>query len=351
MIGDLPAPRQSGGGYGGGYGGGGGGYGGGMTGSLNGSSPDGGGGYGGYAYGGYRTTGKRDSVPPVVVNFTESDPLVLQQMEEDLSVMGHILDQALERGLGDEAPPSKLGVPLLYTSGRGSARSIYLQGFGALFMVKVNIPLLAPPASTPEKPAKPTDSEWESARREVLGLEGSGDTMGGGVTANEPPFDPEQVETLKHNLINALKNASNIRHLKPDDYVSVAVFGLPISQTGVVSLPPNANAYFRSESIPTTGVKAKSTGSSAPAKGSKRPPSTANAFITSSKAFDTGSQQGTVLTLRVKNSDVSAFATAKLTFEDFSKKVTLNQYAGTGYGLTSVNSWILNGRTATSLGR
>ena len=68
----------------------------------------------------------------------------------------------------------------------------------------------------------------------------------------------------------------------------------------------------------------------------------------SSRALDAGSHQGTVLTLRVKDSDVSAFASDKMNFEDFSKKVTVNQYAGTGYGLTSVNSWILNGRTATS---
>jgi hypothetical protein len=51
------------------------------------------------------------------------------------------------------------------------------------------------------------------------------------------------------------------------------------------------------------------------------------------------------LTLRVRASDVSAFASDQMKAEEFSKKVTVNQYVGSGYGLTSVNSWILNPRT------
>ena len=51
------------------------------------------------------------------------------------------------------------------------------------------------------------------------------------------------------------------------------------------------------------------------------------------------SPQGTVLTLRAKKSDVDAFATGKLDFDAFQRKVEQNSYAGSGYGITSINSW------------
>jgi hypothetical protein len=58
-----------------------------------------------------RSGAAREGVPPVLVEFSSTDPTArtaLMDMEEDLAVMSRILDQALERGLGEEAPPSKI---------------------------------------------------------------------------------------------------------------------------------------------------------------------------------------------------------------------------------------------------
>ena len=48
---------------------------------------------------------------------------------------------------------------------------------------------------------------------------------------------------------------------------------------------------------------------------------------------------GTVLTLRVKKSDADAFASGKLDFNAFQQKAEIHAYPGSGYGLTSLNSW------------
>ena len=57
------------------------------------------------------------------------------------------------------------------------------------------------------------------------------------------------------------------------------------------------------------------------------------------------STQGTVLALRVKKADVDAFATGKLDLEALEKKVGQHSYPGSGYGITSINSWSRSGAT------
>jgi hypothetical protein len=268
------------------------------------------------------------------VEFSSTDAMQLQEMEEDLTVMGHLLDQAIERGLGEQAPQSKMGVQMLYTSSKGMARSVYLEGFGALFMLKVNIPLLAPPPVTHPTAPKNADSEWESARREVLGEGGNDGIASAG--ESDTAFDATQVETLKQVLLNALKNASNIRHLKPDDYVSVAVFGQPIAQvgTGPVAMFGVAKAGTRS-------------GSATKAKGPEAGAQHSNHGATSNAAV-INAPRGTVLALRAKSADINAFAEGKSSADQFARQVTVNTYAGPGYGVTSVNSWIMTGRTPST---
>ena len=50
--------------------------------------------------------------------------------------------------------------------------------------------------------------------------------------------------------------------------------------------------------------------------------------------------QGTVLTLRVKKSDLDAFAKGTLSLEAIQKRTTFNAYVGSGHGIASVNTWI-----------
>jgi hypothetical protein len=313
----------------------------------------------GYAEGGsinavVRAPG-REMIPPILVDFASPDPAKAQQLEEDLSVMTHILSQALERGLGEETPQSKMGVRLLYTGSGRSVRALYLGGFGALFMIKVNVPLLAIPEPSEEKAAvKAPDSEWESARREVLGLDSKEEPFWTSTTSSDLPFDFDQVDGLKKTILIALKNASNIRGLRPDDFLSVAVFGHPAGTVAKVSYHVDdefgqkrqaehelkaANSERTPETAPAAGnvlpsVRSKSSHRSSVSRTLHASSTSSNLGLTSAL------QKGTVLTMRVRKSDVDAFAEGKLNLDDFTKKVTMAAYGGSGYGVTSLNSWV-----------
>ena len=51
-----------------------------------------------------------------------------------------------------------------------------------------------------------------------------------------------------------------------------------------------------------------------------------------------------MLTLRVKKSDVDAFARGQSNLETFQKQAVFNAYIGNGYGVLSVNSWAGSGK-------
>ncbi|MFO1501222.1 MAG: hypothetical protein U1G07_23010 [Verrucomicrobiota bacterium] len=309
----LPADRDQFGGYGGGYGNG----------------------FGGNAVN-FRPAAARDAVPPILVQFASADPAVAQQLEEDLTVMSHIIDQALERGLGEDTPPSKMGVPLIYTSGSRSARAMYIGGDGPLFMIKVNMPLMAAPAPTEKPTASAVDTEWESARREVLD---SGDktlTLTVSAPAADLQFDGEQVEALQRTLVGALKNAANIRGLQPEEHVSIAVFGQPMPVQLV-----NVDIRDGQEQNGNNGQSATKSSSSSRSKAKTR-------SVNSRAILNPVSQRGTVLTMRVKVKDIAEFAQGKIQPDAFAARVTTTTYAGAGYGITSVNSWLQSGRAAVT---
>jgi len=85
--------------------------------------------------------------PATVIQFSQPDPRSLDAMQEDLNVMSLLLQRKLEDAVGENSPTYRMGIPLLLRSGQRSLESLYLDGFGALFTVNVNFPLLPPPAN------------------------------------------------------------------------------------------------------------------------------------------------------------------------------------------------------------
>jgi hypothetical protein len=78
----------------------------------------------------------------------------LADIGEDLNVMARILAKAAT-GDGDQ-PSSAMGINIrnsLFGSGT-SPQNLYLEGYGVLFFLNVNYPLIAPPAKSPEPEAK-----------------------------------------------------------------------------------------------------------------------------------------------------------------------------------------------------
>ncbi|HMJ64949.1 MAG TPA: hypothetical protein VK615_06335 [Candidatus Binatia bacterium] len=259
-----------------------------------------------------------DSVPPVVIQFGTKDASAIGAMEEDLAIMTHIIDRALDR-MGENGVDEKLGVPIYYTSGGKSVRALYLEGFGPLIMVKVNFPVHAVDTTETKTTEKPDASEWEEIRNS---LRGRGQEVQWANSSSGIPYDPARVDALKKNLVHALKNASNMKGVKPDEYVNVTVFGSPTSTTVESDWPATGGG-----------------------SGGGRGPGTPNRFGSdsrSSRGLEAArtALQGTVLTIRAKKADIDAAAKGSLDDEAFAKKVAVNTYSGNGYGLTSVNSWI-----------
>jgi len=76
---------------------------------------------------------------------------------------------------------------------------------------------------------------WDAARREIFGKKGGwdeefGDNFKLKAFGREPQeYDARKVENLKQALLEALKSATNIRHLKSDESITVCVFAASVS--------------------------------------------------------------------------------------------------------------------------
>ncbi len=251
------------------------------------------------------SSSRGDSIPPVVIHFSPPDAKAGVALEEDLFVMARVLSRTLERAEADQVN-YKLGVPMLLTGSGRSVRPMYVDGMGPLFMIKVNFPLIPSPKAE-EKAAKKTkgDTEWDAAQRDLF----DDAEVTYEDTSSRNGYKEEQVELLKKELISALKNATNIRGLRGEEFVNVAVFGQSTgARVKAVTLPGGAGGLAV----------------------------TASAY--SADLANAG--KGSVLTLRAKKSDIDAFAAGKLDAAAFKQKVAVTAYAGSGVGITSINSWI-----------
>ncbi len=255
----------------------------------------------------------------LVIRTSDTDPKVQPNLEEDLAVMSRILDKALEQKLSDDRRPRAMGIDVFFAPGSSPIRSLYLEGYGALFLASVNFPLLPPPDKPePSNEKSDTDSTWEETKRELYGQRdfnsGAWDQYQKAFKAatdigSRQEYDEKKVEDLKDGLLQALRNASNIRNLKSDETITVCVFG-------------GAN--------PGPG-KAKTAAKSAP----DAPDEDGDAIVTLDRVWhrDGGvPARGTILTIRVKKSDADDFAKDKLSLEDFRQKASVTAYAGDSNG-------------------
>jgi len=231
------------------------------------------------------------------------DPKEFAEMEEDLNVMARILEKA---ATGREGK-NRQAMGIWIHGGHSSSsvpKNLYIEGHGALFFLNVNFPLLPPATKNADtEPKDKTSTEWEDARRELYRSPGSGIEPFELHLKNVPGFsgpveeyDSDKVESLKSDLISALKNAAHIRKLKSDDVVTVVVSGR---------------------------------GSSADGKVARRVVGPKRAAVGASVAITTGAGgegRGTKLILRARKSDIDAFQKDKLSSDEFRKKVTTITY-------------------------
>ena len=237
----------------------------------------------------------------LVIRSSEPDPKEQANLEEDLAVMSHILDKALEEKSDTTHRTHRAMGINVYFSSSNPMRSLYLDGYGAVFMLHVGFPLLAPPKTEARKERAETSSTWEEARQELYGQPGGAKTLAG--PAEE--YDEEKVSQLKDTLLEALKNAANIRDLKPDDSVTICVFG------GAGAGRTQVRSTTKRGATPGPEVQN-------------------NVWVVGD--HNVGPTRGTILTIRVKKTDAEAFAKGKVTLEEFRKKAKIAAYVGNAEG-------------------
>jgi len=249
------------------------------------------------------------STRSLVIPKDSPDAKSIGETEEDMSVMARILEKAANlkgRKSEREAMGIAVGLP-----GSGSPRNLYIDGFGALFFLNVDFPLL-PPATKEQAPESKSesDSEWKRTHDELYSPQSSSSDFNFNFTPFESgtyvystggpaeEYDEDKVTELKENLTAVLKNASHIRRLKGDDTVTVIVTGRNPGSSARVTARRSQNSFSSSSSVSSWSSTSRS-GSQAPAAR---------------------------LIIRAKRSDIESFQKDKLSADDFRKKVTMFIY-------------------------
>jgi hypothetical protein len=283
-----------------------------------------------------RTTGRTDRGRVLVIPTTEVKPEEFEATRSDMQVMLYILEKELQK------PRMIQGVFLDYGSffdREGYAlQAVYVQDYGAFFFTEVDFPLVFPPEAQ-EPPVETTkeqvDPIWQRAQQEVFS---SRDSTAGGAFPGHQERGPETLEVLKKDLTRLLKQATNIRNLKADEWVILTVIGADqwISETGMMG-PAGATMGTRRRSsgagmYDTGGYGGGGAGFGYGGYGGAGGGMAGygamggGGFGYGGMAGFAGTASSATLTMRAKKSDVDAFAKGELDFEQFQQKVKIFTY-------------------------
>jgi hypothetical protein len=194
---------------------------------------------------GFSTGNSRGSAPVLVIPAKEMPPETCDRIVEDLSIMSRIIERSLRNGseqgyagnigngmYGEIGTitgqtlflPSDGSGPRILRSSGGQPRAIYIGGYGAVFSLQVDFPLVPPPATAePNKTADKTDRVWAAAQQELVNPQAAFRLRPDAPQGR--PYRPEAVENLRSTLLAVLKHASNIRDLEPESWLTILVQG------------------------------------------------------------------------------------------------------------------------------
>jgi hypothetical protein len=187
---------------------------------------------------------------------------------------------------------------------------MYLQGYGALFLMNVDFPLSAPPEAEKQQEEKPkkenVDQVWEETRKQIYEPQETNRRVRG-TERKEVKYDAEKVDNLKTTLIESLKHASNIRILKPDESVILSITGIGTASDDIVSMvaiPGTDQILVTQESGGKEITKVYKGGG----------------------ADELNLSSPTVLVIRAKKADIDSFAKGGLNLDSFRQRVQILSY-------------------------
>jgi hypothetical protein len=290
----------------------GGGMGGGMYGSMGAGSVSSGTAvitparFGGWAYPDWDNDEASVELALVIPN-KEIDVATAGRIIEDLGIMSRIIEKNVLTPYGIQqtgwrdvfvgGPSQDVGPRVLFPS-LGRPKPLYIGGYGATFFIRVDFPLLPPPADkTQEQPTQAQeDPVWAQTKQSLLRSRTAG-AIQQGESAGQP-FSQGKVESFRRSLIATMKHAANIRGLEPAEWLTFVVQGAGSPAAG-------------SQRGRTTGTA-----------GSERGLTTGTAW----PALGGGSLGRSVMTLRATKADVDACSKGQLSPEQFEQRVQLITY-------------------------
>ncbi|MCC6233457.1 MAG: hypothetical protein IT580_12480 [Verrucomicrobiales bacterium] len=250
----------------------------------------------------------------VVLPSDDMKPEAADALTEDLMVMSRILQKALRTPENERNVfGSWVGVEMGRWGGFGRGiDALYLDGFGALFLLSVDFPLVKPAEAEVKADPAEVDETWERARRELRGAPRTGGSFFGDAEFGASPdeqrqFEATRVEELTERVIDTLRHASNLKGLREEETVAVTVFG-PASEGG-------GKVKGR------RGERGSGRGGAAAAAGGGA--GGVYGLMTGAEE-GVGPRRGSVLTFRVKKAVVVEFAAGKLSREEFVRRVQVS---------------------------
>jgi hypothetical protein len=259
----------------------------------------------------------------LVIPVTDVNAADVDEITQDLQVMAHILDGKFTERRQIAGVFTDFGD--FFGRDNRETEAIYLQDYGALFLMEVNFAFSSqqqPQLKETKQPQEQVDSTWQQAQRELF----SPARPTGPRDIDSPEgYDAQMVEELKSELIRTLKHAANIRNLKTDEWVILNVTGTGQSRfigiAGYGSFGGGMGGYGGSGGYSYSGGYAGGGGSFGGSGGGGF--SYGMGGMGGSPMEFT---QSTVLTIRAKKSNIDAFAKGDIDFEQFQEKIKILMY-------------------------
>ena len=242
---------------------------------------------------------QRDGGEVLVIPAAEMKTEDIAAITEDMSVMSRIFANKLTQArLTSEREGWEVNFDPFSGRNIGTTEAIYLEGYAALFLIKVNFPLSPTPEAQREKKTeeKDTDPLWTQMRQEMYAPEEVG--RGRISERQEEKYDAEKVAELKETLIKTLKHAANIRALKPDQSVILTVL-CGQSRSGMTTITRSYSSYRSSRGD----------------RGDRR-------LVRTEPGAETVALSPTMLTICAKKSDIDAFAKGELSLDQFRERIS-----------------------------
>ncbi|MCL4180103.1 MAG: hypothetical protein KJ072_20440 [Verrucomicrobia bacterium] len=265
----------------------------------------------------------RPSSPSLLIRTRDLDPEAQTQLEEDLKVMSRIVEKATQ--LESRRSPRAMGIDLVFGPDHSPVRSLYLDGYGVLFMVNVDFPLLPLPVQAPEKSEdakSDVTSTWEQTRQELYGDPRPPEPIlpigwFGDPNTETLAYDADKVDRLRQNLIEAIRNASNMRQLTANESVTICVQGAPAT--------------------PVLQVRRESTIDKP--DGTGRNVEVQQRYATVLTAGEKTDAHRAILTLQASKADIDRYARGDLSPDQFRELTQSQIYPGAGWNAFSPSFW------------